>query len=154
MHLIVQRLNKSSNFTEGKLYIDNEYFCDTLEDKDRNLTSHMSLLEIQRNKIYSKTAIPTGNYNITLDVVSPKFSKYPFYIETCQGRLPRLLDVPGFEGILIHVADGYRGSDLVEGCIGVGEKENEGTLKNGKATFTKLIEKLYTTKNIITITIE
>lgn len=153
MELLVHRLNKTSNFTEGKLYINNEYFCDTLEDKDRGLTSNMPLIDIQKKKIYSKTAIPTGEYKITLDIVSPKFSKYPFYMNICQGKLPRLLDVPGFEGILIHVADGYRGADLVEGCIGIGIKDTEGVLREGKNTFTKLWEKLNLNKEELNITI-
>ena len=155
MQLVLKRTFKGNLYTIGHLYIDGKYFCDTLEDTDRGLKDNMTLGEIQSIKIYSKTAIPTGIYKITLDVVSPKFSKYPFYQETCKGKVPRLLKVKGFDGILIHVADGYKGANLVCGCIGIGQNKIKGGLLNGKETFRKLINKLYEAKNEeITITIE
>ena len=95
-------------YTPGTLYIDGERVCDTLEDLDRGLTQDMSIGEIQSKKIYGETAIPKGTYKITLDVVSPKFSQYPFYMEVCKGKIPRLVDVPGYDGVLIHVADGWK----------------------------------------------
>lgn len=144
----------TDSYTEGKLYIDGDYFCDTLEDKDRELTNDMTEEEIKVKKVYSKTAIPKGEYKITLDVISPKFSAYPFYMEVCKGKLPRLLNVKGFEGILIHVADGYKSADLLSGCIGIGTKNSSGTLKDGKETFKKLYAKLETNKNNLSINIK
>ena len=129
-------------YTPGTLYIDGAKFCSTLEDLDRGLTQDMSIGEIQSKKIYGETAIPKGTYKITLDVVSPKFSKYPFYMEVCNGRLPRLLDVPGYEGILIHVADGWKKDKLLAGCIGIGERQSDGSLLKGKETFKRLWELL------------
>lgn len=58
-------------------------------------------------KIKGDTAIPTGIYNITLTVTSSKYSnfnKYP-YAKFCNGKMPRLLNVPGYEGILIHAGN-------------------------------------------------
>jgi len=37
MELLLKRIAKKKEYTIGKLYIDNKYFCDTLEDTDRNL---------------------------------------------------------------------------------------------------------------------
>lgn len=147
MKLTVNRLYKAEKYTIGKLYINDEYFCDTLEDKDRGLDVSMPLSEIQNTKVYGETAIPTGEYAITLDVISPKFSKYPFYMEVCQGKLPRLVNVPGYEGILIHVADGCKGAELVHGCIGVGENKIKGGLINGKETFKELYNRMKTAYN-------
>ena len=138
MNIEVQRLYKKDAYTIGKLYINNQYFCDTLEDKDRGLDVSMPLSEIQNTKVYGETAIPIGEYAITMDVISPKFSKYPFYMEVCQGKLPRLVNVPGYEGILIHVADGHKGAELVHGCVGVGQNKIQGGLINGKDTFRRL----------------
>ena len=102
MRLFLKRIAKREKYTIGRLYINGLYFCDTLEDKDRGLDSSMNVNTIKEKKVYGETAIPVGEYEITLDVVSPKFSKYKFYMDTCEGKLPRLLDVKGFEGVLIH----------------------------------------------------
>lgn len=157
MELKLFRTHKKENYTIGTLYVDNKKFCDTLEDKDRGLHQNMSLSTINSLKVYKETAIPVGTYEITLDVVSPKFSTYSFYQEVCKGKLPRLLNVPGFEGILIHVADGIKGADLLQGCIGVGENKIKGGLINGKETFKRLYSCLLEAKSKqekITISIE
>lgn len=138
MKLTVKREQPKDTYTPGKLYIDDQFFCFTLEDLDRGLTQDMSIGEIQSKKIYGETAIPKGTYKITLDVVSPKFSQYPFYMEVCQGKIPRLVDVPGYEGVLIHVADGWKKDKLLQGCIGIGERQADGSLYNGKETFKRL----------------
>lgn len=151
MKLTVFREPAKDTFTPGTLYIDGEFFCSTLEDLDRGLTQDMTIGEIQSKKVYGETAIPKGTYGVTTKVVSPKFSKYPFYMEVCNGRLPRLLDVPGYEGILIHVADGWKKDKLLAGCIGIGERQSDGSLLNGKETFRKLWEKI---KNQNELTIE
>lgn len=134
MEIVLKRLYKKDDYTIGKLYLNGEYFCDTLEDKVRDLN--------KEKKVYGKTAIPYGRYKINLDVTSPKFSKYEFYRETCAGKLPRLLNVPHFDGILIHVADGYKGADLLSGCIGVGHNLIKGGLLNGKQVFCNLYREL------------
>lgn len=151
MILKVKRELPKDTYTPGTLYIDGEKFCDTLEDLDRGLTQDMTIGEIQSKKVYGETAIPKGTYKVTTKVVSPKFSKYPFYMEVCNGRLPRLLDVPGYEGVLIHVADGWKKDKLLQGCIGIGERQSDGSLLNGKETFRKLWEKI---KNQNELTIE
>lgn len=138
MELKLVRKTKRDTYTIGKLYVNNQYFCDTLEDKDRGLDDSMSLPEIQSKKVYGQTAIPTGTYDITLDIVSPKFSKFDYYKSVCNGKVPRLLNVKGFDGILIHVADGSRGAELIQGCIGVGNNKIKGGLINGKKTFESL----------------
>lgn len=142
MKLTVIREQSEDTFTPGTLYIDGKFFCSTLEDLDRNLTQDMPLEEIRKRKVYGETAIPKGTYRVALDVVSPKFSKYPFYMEVCKGKLPRLMDVPGYEGVLIHVADGPKKDKLLEGCIGIGERQVDGSLLNGKKVFRELYEKI------------
>ena len=142
MRLVVKRIAKRETYTIGRLYIDGIYFCDTLEDKDRGLDDSMNVKKIRELKVYGETAIPTGEYQVTLDVVSPKFSKYRFYMDTCQGKLPRLLNVKGFEGVLIHCAEGSKGAELLQGCIGVGRNTIVGGLTDCKSTFRKLYNKL------------
>lgn len=142
MKLTIKRTITRNNYTLGKLYIDGVYFCDTLEDKDRGLTQNMSVEQIKSMKVPGETAIPKGTYRVTLDVVSPKFSKYPFYMQTCEGKLPRLIDVKGYEGVLIHVADGPKRDSLLQGCIGIGNLSAEEYLMNGKKVFVELYNKL------------
>jgi hypothetical protein len=157
MKLLVTRKYKKETYTIGKLYINGEYFCDTLEDKDRGLNQNMPISYIKDTKVYGQTAIPTGSYTLSLDVISPKFSKMDYYYNICEGKLPRLLDVPAFTGVLIHVADGSRGAELLHGCIGVGKNKIKGGLLEGKETFEKLYKKMEEAKNRgekITVTIQ
>ena len=147
MKIQVQRLYKKDTYTIGKMFIDGKYFCDTLEDKDRGLNSSMSESQIKGIKVYGETAIPMGTYKIDMNTISLKFSKYPFYQEVCKGKIPRLIGVKGFNGILIHVADGYKGASLVQGCIGIGKNKIKGGLLEGKETFKKLYSILSSCNN-------
>lgn len=134
MKLELKRIARRASYTIGKLYIDGKYFCDTLEDTDRGLDSTMAIADIKRQKVDGKTAIPRGEYAITLKVKSPKFSKKAAYA-FCGGYLPRLLYVPGYEGVLIHIGNSDKDT---EGCILVGENKQVGKVINSTATFTKL----------------
>ena len=152
MKLLLKRIAKKSTYTIGRLYIDGQYFCDTIEDVDRGLKQTMALALIQKLKVLHKTAIPTGNYIITLNVVSPKFGSKDFYKTNANGgRLPRLIGVPGFDGVLIHVGNTEEDSS---GCIIVGQNKVVGKVVNSKAIFSSLYKKLQLAKDKITITIE
>lgn len=153
MELTLERKWKKDNYTIGNLYIDGKWFSNTLEDKDRGLNDSMSKEEISRLKKPKITAIPIGTYEITLNVISPKFSKYPFYNSINGGRVPRLLNVKGFDGILIHVMDGSKGAELSEGCIGIGRNLIKGGLLQGKEYYKKLYDILKNSKDKITIKI-
>lgn len=134
MKLEIKRIAKKAKYTIGKLYVDGAYFCDTLEDTDRGLDSSMTITDIKRQKVDGKTAIPTGTYTITLGVKSPKFSKKTAYA-FCGGFLPRLLNVPGYEGVLIHIGNT---AEDTEGCLLVGKNKAVGKVLESTATFTKL----------------
>lgn len=138
MELRVERKYKKYTYTIGRLYVNGEFLCNTLEDKDRGLSNNMSLSEIQSKKIKAETAIPSGTYKITLNIISPRFSKMSFYKNINGGRVPRLLNVKGFDGILIHVMDGAKGAALSEGCIGIGRNLIKGGLLQGKEYYKKL----------------
>lgn len=135
MKLTLNRIYRGPSYTIGKLYIDDKYFCDTLEDTDRGLTDIMPLAEILKIKKPSETAIPSGTYKITLDIVSPKFSTKAFYQQVCNGKLPRLLNVKGFNGVLIHSGNTEKDSS---GCILVGQNKVKGKVINSQETFKKL----------------
>lgn len=152
MKLLLERKYCKEEYTIGRLYIDGVFFSNTLEDKVRDLNKN-GKFDNGEYKVYAKTAIPYGEYKITLDVVSPKFSKYQFYKEVCNGKVPRLLNVPNFEGILIHCGSNANNS---AGCILVGNNTIKGGLTNSRETFKKLYSKLKEASNKgenITITI-
>lgn len=151
MELIVDRKWKKPNYTISNLTINGKWFCNVIEDTDRGLKDTMTLEQIKSIKKPSLTAIPSGKYKVTLDVVSPKFSTNTYYKKVCQGKLPRLLNVKGFEGILIHVGNTEKAS---AGCLIVGENKVKGQVINSKATFEKLYKELLKDKNNITIEIK
>lgn len=134
MELLLDRKYCKEKYTVGQLFIDGIFFSNTLEDKVRDINKN-GKFDNGECKVYGETAIPYGEYEITLDVVSPKFSKYQFYKEVCNGKLPRLLNVPHFEGILIHCGSTANNS---AGCILVGNNTIKGGLTNSKETFKKL----------------
>ena len=138
MEILVYRKWPKAGYCIGRMYIDGQLICNSLEDEDRGLSDSMDERTIRNRKIYGKTAIPRGRYTIDMETVSPKFSKKEFYMDVCQGKLPRLKDVKGFEGILLHVADGPKGAALLEGCIGIGLNKKVGQLCDGKETFKKV----------------
>lgn len=157
MEILVYRKWPRVGYCIGRVYIDGQLVCNSLEDEDRGLSDAMDERVIRNRKIYGKTAIPKGRYKIDMTTVSPKFSKYPFYMDVCQGKLPRLQRVKGFEGILLHVADGPKGADLLEGCIGIGMNRVKGQLCEGKETFKKvyaLMKEAHDRGETIYITIE
>lgn len=150
MTLTLVRTDRQPNYTAGSLYIDGEFFCYTLEDTDRGLTQTMSLEDIKSKKVYGKTAIPKGTYFIDMNIVSPKF-KDREWAKSYDGKLPRLLDVPGYEGVLIHVGNTVEDTS---GCILVGMKYFDGKLSNSTTAFHSLMVKLTQTKEVIKITIQ
>ena len=124
MKLELQRINRTDKFTEGRLFVDSRYFCDTLEPVERPVGV----------KVPGRTAIPYGNYLVTLDVVSPRYSKKAAF-DKIGARMPRILYVPGFEGILIHPGNTV---DDTYGCILVGHKAGNGIITDSRNTFFNL----------------
>ena len=132
MKLKVERRWPKATYTIGRLYIDGIYYCNTLEDADRGLKWTDPLSFIQSRKVAGETAIPKGKYTITMNVTSPKYAGVAWYWNFCRGKMPRLLHVPGFDGILIHP-----GSDALStrGCVLVGKNTKFGKLTDSKACF-------------------
>lgn len=143
MELKLKRIALRDTYTIGRLYVDNHYFCDTIEDKVRDLNKDGDLNDAGEGKVYAKTAIPYGRYEVTMKVKSPKFSQRAAY-NWCSGYLPRLLNVPHFEGILIHAGNS---ADSSAGCLIVGENKIKGQVVNSMATMKKLYHVLKNVSN-------
>lgn len=117
MKLRLERLWPKKDYTVGRLYVDDRLFCNTLEDRivDKNKNG---AFDGDEKKVYGESAIPYGTYKIIYNW-SPKFGR----------NLPRLLNVPHFEGILIH--PGNTAADSA-GCILVGKNTEVGRLTNSR----------------------
>ena len=154
MELKVKRVAKKNEYTIGRLYIDGNLFSDVLEDCDRGLTQDMPLEEIKAKKVYGKTAIPTGTYEIDMNTVSPKFEKRS-WAKPFGGKIPRLVNVPGYEGVLIHVGNT---SESTSGCLLVGKNSVKGMVTDSSRTFMSLMSKYLLPAKLrgekITLTIE
>ena len=122
MKLTLKRIALRQTYTIGKLYIDDVYFCDTIEDTVRDINKN-GKFDNGEKKIHSKTAIPYGIYEIKW-TYSPRFKKYT----------PQLMNVPSFEGIRIHA--GNTSADT-EGCLILGENKQVGKVLNSRATINK-----------------
>lgn len=117
MELRLERLWPKAEYTVGRLYIDGELFCNTLEDKVTDVNRNGEFDGLER-KVPGKTAIPYGTYKIFYGW-SPKFGR----------NLPRLLNVTAFDGILIHPGNAAEDS---AGCILVGQNTEVGRLTQSR----------------------
>ncbi len=127
MKLTLKRIFLTDNYTIGKLYIDGVIFCDTLEDKVRRFTE-------DDPKLYGKTAIPSGVYDVII-TYSNRFKR----------ELPLLMKVPHFEGIRIHSGNTHEDT---EGCILVGVNDIKGKVTKSRVTFNKLFDLMKQADNI------
>lgn len=102
MDIKLHRFEFGTTYTIGKLYLDGEFQCFTLEDKVREVEGQ----PVSQWKIQDKTAIPKGTYNVVF-TFSNRFQRV----------LPLVENVEGFTGIRIHSGN----SDVdTDGCILVG----------------------------------
>lgn len=130
--ITVWRTHFSTNATLGALYINGKFFCHTLEPRTRPKGAP---------KIPGKTAIPEGNFRLSLNVASPRFSDYKHHpwARPWGGKMPFLCNVPGFNGVLIHV--GNTPNDTA-GCILVGQATAPDFIVNSIPTFRRLMLRL------------
>ncbi|WP_342086106.1 DUF5675 family protein [Dyadobacter sp. OTU695] len=132
MELIYTRRWQGNASTLGTLSVDGAAHHFILEDKDRGLDSKMPLTEIAKLKVKKETAIPTGRYQVII-AHSARFKRL----------LPRLVDVPGYSGILIHPGNYIRNTD---GCLLPGitnfTEDKEYCVGQSRTAFERLFEKI------------
>jgi hypothetical protein len=116
MKLTIKRLHKTENSTIGEMSIDGKFECYTLEDVERDV------------KVFGKTAIPKGIYEVTM-TMSNRFKK----------MMPLLLNVPGYAGVRIH--SGNKAEDT-EGCILLGQTRSIDLISGSRLAIDKFYPKL------------
>ena len=120
LELRLERYEEQELRCFGKLYADDVYICDTLEDTDRHLEDYLSDREKGKSvKQYGKTAIPCGKYKVTY-----------YYWQKHSNWYPWIQDVPFFSGILVH---GGITENQTLGCVLVGTRSGERLVKSGEA---------------------
>lgn len=132
MKLELKRIALKPNYTIGKLFINGTYYCDTIEDKVIDLNKN-GKFDDGLTKVMHQTAIPYGTFKVVVNH-SPKFNR----------ELPRLLDVPYFEGILIHNGSDQNSSS---GCIIVGENKTVGKVTNSTFYMNNLTARIKDVQN-------
>lgn len=125
MRLMIDRAWKKADYTISRFFVNDERWCECLEDTDRGLKDTMRTEEIKAKKVFGKTAIPTGKYVVTM-TYSPKFRR----------SLPLVKDVRCFTGIRFH--PGNTNKDT-EGCILLGKNTKVGMVTNSTYWTDKLI---------------
>lgn len=118
MELLVKRDTFTENTTIGKLFVNGIEYCETLEDKDRQLE------DFPDRKVYGKTAIPRGRYEVVIDY-SPHY----------QRNMPHILDVPNYVGVRIHAGNYEKDT---EGCLLVGRTRGVDFIGDSRSVFNLL----------------
>lgn len=122
MKLTLIRDTFTDESTTGQLLVDGVFECFVLEDRVRP----------KGVKVYGKTAIPYGTYEIVV-TKSVRFKRF----------LPLLLNVPNFSGIRIHA--GNKSVDT-EGCLLPGTKRARNVVYESRKAFDRLFARIKAAK--------
>ncbi len=128
MEVIVKNPVKTNSTTISRCYIEGVQQCFILEDKDRGLTQTMPLWRIKLIKIFGKTAIPAGRYQVIVNY-SQRFKK----------DMPLLVNVPGYEGVRIHPGNS---EFQTEGCLLPGTSTSTDWINESVKAFEPLFKKI------------
>lgn len=131
---VVRCAKYTKSVTMGKMFIDGEFICDTLERASSGTNKFTSIEKILLLKSKGFRAIGEGSYKLDLDL-SDRFSSRAFY-RGIGGLLPHVLGVKGFEGVRIHCGNSIKDT---EGCILVGKKTTEGWISESRQTYKRLM---------------
>lgn len=135
LELLIERYDYGKDYTEGKFYVDGMFFGESMEPLSRHLSNSMPLSEIRKKKVYGKTAIPTGRYELEWRV-SPSL-KDRSYAKKYGGKFPYLKNVPGWTGVMVHP---FNYGTESKGCVAVGEKWKPGVVINATKGYQDLMD--------------
>lgn len=132
MRLIVQRFPSSSDSTGAILYLDGERECFGLEDEERTV------------KVWGETRIPGGTYVVGVRKEGGFFNRYSARFGEWHKGMLHILDVPGFDYVLIHIGND---DDDTAGCLLVGkgiEELEDGNFRliNSTSAYKRLYRKV------------
>lgn len=105
MKITVKRFKSDNDATLSQVSIDGEFQCFGLED------------EYREDKVPGETRIPAGEYRVGVRVVGGFDARYSRKFPDFHAGMLQVLDVPGFEYILIHIGNTEKDT---AGCLLVG----------------------------------
>lgn len=129
MKIKVERFFDNGHETLGRLYVNGQFRCFTLEDTFR------------AKKVKHETRIPAGTYEVRLRKFGGFHSQYSGRFPTIHKGMLELVNVPGYDGILIHIGNH---KDDTSGCLLTGvsyqieNKTKRATLQNSTAAYIML----------------
>lgn len=125
LYMKLKRAHHGPGYCVGRLHVDGEWQCYTLEDEVREIETR----PCQEWKIPGRTAIPRGTYQLVVN-----------YSNRFKRAMPLLLEVPCYEGIRIHPGNH---SGNTEGCILVGQEWDGGDfISHSQAAYDALMSKI------------
>ena len=128
MRLTIIRDTYTSKSTIGRLFIDGVEFCYTLED----------IVRPEGIKVYGETAIPEGEYSITMSY-SNRFKELMPLVYNKPDLSVRDHKGVSFRGIRIHSGNT---SEHTHGCILLGSSKSNDFIGNSKKTYKEFIKLL------------
>ena len=129
LQVLLTRNYRKETYTIGRIYTNGQFFCNSLEDKDRGIIQGMPLASLKKMNVQDATAFPCGTYKLRV-TMSPKFKR----------ELVEVVGVPAFSGIRFHRGANAKHSS---GCVLTGMNTVKGGLTDGakyEEAFTKLVK--------------
>ena len=125
--------------TIGQLFADGIKLCDTLEPQPFKFIGKISADSVRKAKQVGPIAIPPSRYRIRMDIQSPQYYRSMWMRAICGAFVPRLMNVPGFTGILIHPGNSVEDTT---GCILVGVHDALGHISSSRDMFVRVFSVL------------
>ena len=105
MLISVNRTTSDDDTTISTVSVDGSFVCFGLED------------EFRETKVVKETRIPAGRYRVALQTAGRLHARYLTRFPEFHRGMLHVLEVPGFEAILIHIGNT---DEDTEGCLLVG----------------------------------
>lgn len=118
MRISVKRYSDNGESTLGLLYVNNKFFCYTIEDTYRDV------------KVKHQTRIPEGEYKMTLRDVGGMTGRYKEKFPAIHKGMLWIRNVPNFEYVYFHMGND---KDDSSGCILTADTVNNNTITDGFA---------------------
>lgn len=123
MKIDLKRYSDNGESTLGLLFVNNKFFCYTIEDTYRKV------------KVKHETRIPEGEYKVTLRNAGGMTGRYAKKFPGIHKGMLWIREIPNFEYVYFHMGND---KDDSSGCILTADMVNNNTVKDGFAGESRL----------------